>query len=123
MTSDKLITDFCALWAAADVAKIVDYFTDDVVYHNIPMEPVVGREAVRAFIEQFVGAFGNIDFQIKRQVADGNTVMNERIDVFTINGAEVALPVMGGVRSRGRKDQSLARLFRHGTDQRGSRPG
>ncbi|XGU20750.1 nuclear transport factor 2 family protein [Rhodococcus sp. 3Y1] len=54
MTSDKLITDFCALWAAADVAKIVDYFTDDVVYHNIPMEPVVGREAVRAFIEQFV---------------------------------------------------------------------
>ena len=59
------------------------------------MEPVVGREAVRAFIEQFVGAFGNIDFQIKRQVADGNTVMNERVDVFTINGAEVALPVMG----------------------------
>ena len=95
MTSDKLITDFCALWAAADVAKIVDYFTDDVVYHNIPMEPVFGREAVRAFIEQFVGAFGNIDFQIKRQVADGNTVMNERVDVFTINGAEVALPVMG----------------------------
>ena len=44
MTSDKLITDFCALWADADVAKIVDYFTDDVVYHNIPMEPVVGRE-------------------------------------------------------------------------------
>ncbi|MGK2242512.1 MAG: limonene-1,2-epoxide hydrolase, partial [Rhodococcus sp. (in: high G+C Gram-positive bacteria)] len=37
MTSDKLITDFCALWADADVAKIVDYFTDDVVYHNIPM--------------------------------------------------------------------------------------
>ncbi|MER2222448.1 MAG: nuclear transport factor 2 family protein, partial [Rhodococcus sp. (in: high G+C Gram-positive bacteria)] len=88
MTPDKLITEFCALWANADVAKIVEHFTDDVVYHNIPMEPVVGREAVRAFIEQFVGAFGNIDFQIKRQVADGNTVMNERVDVFTINGAE-----------------------------------
>lgn len=95
MTPDTLVTEFCKEWADADIAKIVDYFTDDIVYHNIPMEPVVGREAVRAFIEQFVGAFGNIDFQTKRQVSGGVVVMNERIDVFSINGAEVALPVMG----------------------------
>ncbi|TSD46362.1 limonene-1,2-epoxide hydrolase [Rhodococcus sp. KBS0724] len=95
MTPDTLVTEFCKEWADADIAKIVDYFTDDIVYHNIPMEPVVGREAVRAFIEQFVGAFGNIDYQVKRQVANGSVVMNERVDVFAINGAEVALPVMG----------------------------
>ncbi|MFE4504072.1 limonene-1,2-epoxide hydrolase family protein [Rhodococcus sp. NPDC056743] len=95
MTPDTLVTEFCKEWADADIARIVDYFTDDIVYHNIPMEPVVGREAVRAFIEQFVGAFGNIDYQVKRQVANGSVVMNERVDVFAINGAEVALPVMG----------------------------
>ncbi|MCJ0906663.1 nuclear transport factor 2 family protein [Rhodococcus sp. ARC_M6] len=95
VTPENLISEFCALWVDADVAKIVDFFTEDAVYHNIPMEPVSGKEAIKAFIEGFILAFGGIDFQIKRQVGSGDVVMNERVDVFTINGAEVALPVMG----------------------------
>lgn len=95
MTAEQVVSDFCALWADPDVATIVEYFTDDVVYHNIPMEPVVGKAAVRAFIEGFVGAFGAIDFRVERQVVSGDVVMNERVDVFTVNGTEVSLPVMG----------------------------
>lgn len=95
MTPDAVVTEFCALWAGADIEKIVEYFTEDAVYHNIPMEPVSGKGAIRAFIEGFVGAFGGIDFTIVRQVASGDVVMNERVDVFVINGAEIALPVMG----------------------------
>ena len=36
------------------------YFADDAVYHNIPLEPAVGHEAIRAFIEMFLGMTSSI---------------------------------------------------------------
>ncbi|AOW93054.1 limonene-1,2-epoxide hydrolase [Rhodococcus sp. WMMA185] len=105
MTPDQLITQFCAEWLEPDPARIAEYFSEDAVYHNIPMEPVTGREAIREFIAGFVGAFGAIDFQVKRQIADGGhgpdpqqssgVVMNERIDVLNLGGTAVELPVVG----------------------------
>lgn len=48
------------------------YFTEDAVYHNIPLDAVVGREAIAAFITGSVAAFDGIDFDIHRQIADGH---------------------------------------------------
>jgi limonene-1,2-epoxide hydrolase len=60
------------------------------------MDPVQGREAIKAFIAGFTAAFDGIDFQVHRQVSDGNLVMNERTDVMhRKDGGEVPLPVMG----------------------------
>ncbi|MBV6762035.1 limonene-1,2-epoxide hydrolase family protein [Rhodococcus opacus] len=105
MTPDQLVAQFCAEWIEPDPAKIAEYFADDAVYHNIPMEPVIGRDAIREFIAGFIVAFGGIDFRVHRQVTDGGqspnaeessgVVMNERIDVFTLNGIVVELPVVG----------------------------
>ena len=72
------------------------YFTEDAVYHNIPMEPVQGRAAIQQFIAGFVAVVDGIDFQVHRQVSDGTVVMNERTDVMRRkDGGEVPLPVMG----------------------------
>ena len=38
--------------------------TDDVVYHNIPMEPAVGLEATRAFLDGFFGMFAGTTVEI-----------------------------------------------------------
>ena len=39
-----LIRRFCDDWGkGASVDEIVDYFTDDAVYHNIPVDPAVGQ--------------------------------------------------------------------------------
>ncbi len=96
MTPEQLVTEFCAAWAEPDPATLAAYFTDDAVYHNIPMEAVHGRAAIEEFVTGFVAAFGGIDFRIHRQVANGNVVLNERTDVFTMNGRTIELPVMGG---------------------------
>ncbi|RVW02472.1 SgcJ/EcaC family oxidoreductase [Rhodococcus spongiicola] len=90
-----LVTEFCALWAKPDPALIASYFTEDAVYHNIPMEPVKGREAIREFLEGFLAAFDGIDFQIHKQVEQGGIVMNERTDVLRGLGKETPLAVMG----------------------------
>lgn len=95
MTPDSLVTEFCARWADADADVLAEYFTEDAVYHNIPMEPVVGKAAIREFLVGFVAQFGGIDFRIHRQASNGSVVMNERTDVFAMGGTTVELPVMG----------------------------
>jgi limonene-1,2-epoxide hydrolase len=93
---DDLVTEFCKLWASPDPEQLAGYFTEDAVYHNIPMAAVQGREAIKEFIAGFTAAFDGIDFQVHRQMSDGNLVMNERTDVMRRKeGGEIALPVMG----------------------------
>jgi limonene-1,2-epoxide hydrolase len=95
-SADDLITEFCAKWAAPDPKELAGYFTEDAVYHNIPMEPVKGRDAIEQFIAGFVAGFDGIDFQVHRQVSDGDLVMNERTDVMRRKGGEpIPLPVTG----------------------------
>ena len=96
-TPDELVTEFCKKWASPDPAELAGYFTDDGVYHNVPMDPVQGPDAIREFIAGFTAAFDGIDFQVHRQISDGSgIVMNERTDVMRRkNGGPIALPVMG----------------------------
>ncbi|MCV7103740.1 SgcJ/EcaC family oxidoreductase [Mycobacterium palustre] len=95
-SADELVTEFCRRWAAPDPDELAGYFTEDAVYHNIPMDPVQGRDAIREFIAGFVAAFDGIDFNVHRQVGDGRVVMNERTDVMRRKGGgEIPLPVMG----------------------------
>lgn len=95
MDAEAVVTEFCARWADSNPETLAEYFTEDAVYHNIPMEPVVGKPAIKDFLAGFLGAFGGIVFTIHHQSSAGRVVMNERTDMFTINGTTVELPVMG----------------------------
>jgi limonene-1,2-epoxide hydrolase len=93
---DTVVTEFCALWSTPDIDRIVEWFTEDAVYHNIPMPPAQGHDAILELIAGFMGAFDGIDFNVHRQIAQGDVVMNERTDVMRRkDGGEIALPVMG----------------------------
>lgn len=95
-SADDLVTEFCKKWATPDPDELAGYFTDDAIYHNIPMKPVQGREAIKEFIAGSLAAFDGIDFNVHRQVSDGTLVMNERTDVMRRkDGSEIPLPVMG----------------------------
>lgn len=82
-------------WAAKDIDAIMGHFTDDVVYHNIPMEPAEGTDAVRAVIEGFLAMADSIVFETLNEVAEGDLVLNERVDTFVIGGTPTAIKVMG----------------------------
>jgi limonene-1,2-epoxide hydrolase len=95
-SADELVTEFCKLWASPNPDELAAYFAEDAVYHNIPMEPVQGRQAIKEFIAGFLAAFDGIDFNVHRQISDGTLVMNERTDVMRRKGGgTVPLPVMG----------------------------
>ena len=97
MTDPELVVrNFCKLWLTGDIDGIVESFTEDGLYHNIPMPVLTGRAEIRDFLTGFLGAFDGVDFVIHRQVSHGDLVMNERTDVLRRkDGGEVPLPVMG----------------------------
>ena len=94
--NDQLIKDFVAAWCSLDIDRIMDFFTEDAVYINIPMEPANdGKPAIRGFIESFVGNCSKIEFTVHHQVAAGDLVMNERTDKLVMGSNTIELPVMG----------------------------
>ena len=91
-----LIQRFCDEWGkGADVDTIVGYFTEDAVYHNIPVDPVTGHDGIRAMMAMFTTGPERIEFRVSHIVADGDLVMTERVDVFAFANFTVELPVMG----------------------------
>ena len=94
-TPIETVTQFCDQVAEGDAAKAADFFSDDAVYHNIPLDPVTGRDAIRDTIGMFLGMADKVWFDTLHIVADGPLVMTERIDHFVMGDRDIALPVMG----------------------------
>lgn len=92
----QVVRDFCAAWESLDQQRILDFFTDDAVYFNIPMQPANGKDAIKALLGMILGQAKSVTFEIKHMVSEGDVVLNERVDTFEMtNGKTVALRVMG----------------------------
>ena len=93
--AEKVVRDFCAAAARRDPSALRPFFADDVVYHNIPMDPAVGIEATMALLDMFMNMCEALTFEVHHLASDGATVLTERTDTFTIRGKTAPLPVMG----------------------------
>ncbi len=94
-TPIEIVTEFCDGIPDRDAAASAAFFSDDAVYHNIPIEAVTGRDAIRDTIAMFLGMADKVWFDTLRIVADGPVVMTERVDHFVMGDRDIALPVMG----------------------------
>jgi len=91
----QIVTDFCNAVPRRNVEELVGFFSADAIYHNIPIAPVQGREAIAATLRGFLDPSTEAEFQVLAIAGEGRVVLTERIDRFTINGKTIALPVMG----------------------------
>ena len=92
--NDALVRDFMAAWERRDTAFILESFTEDAVYHSMPLTPIVGKDAIEAWVRGFEDVPGG-RLEVRNQVASGAVVMNERTDFITLNGKPVTLPICG----------------------------
>jgi limonene-1,2-epoxide hydrolase len=90
-----IVQDFCDSWAKGDLDSLMEFFTDDAVYHNIPVAPVTGKDAIRETIAGFTAGVDSVEFRMRNIVADGNVVLTERVDAFVTPAVTIELPVMG----------------------------
>ena len=92
----EVVRDFCDTWGTGDLDALMAFFTPDAVYHNIPVDPVVGVDAIRATIAGFTTGVESVVFETTHLAASGNVVLTERVDVFSFPGGHaIRLPVMG----------------------------
>jgi limonene-1,2-epoxide hydrolase len=94
-SAEEVVRGFCSAVSQRDTSVLRPYFSDDVVYHNIPMDPAEGIEATMATIDLFVSICEGLEFEIHHLASDGEAVLTERTDTFTMQGKTAPLPVMG----------------------------
>lgn len=96
MTPQQTVEVFIGHWNACDIEAMLALCAEDIVYHNIPMEPVHGTIAMRAMVEGFLANIESCDWQTHAIAANGNIVLTERTDGFNFkDGRKAAIRVMG----------------------------
>tara|TARA_B100000959_G_C14803691_1_gene550791 strand:+ start:469 stop:837 length:369 start_codon:yes stop_codon:yes gene_type:complete len=91
----QVISDFIAAWSNLDAEKLVDYFAEDGVYHNMPAQPVQGRENLKQFIGGFIASWTRTTWDTLNIVGDGDVVIAERLDRTEVGEIKVSLPCCG----------------------------
>jgi limonene-1,2-epoxide hydrolase len=93
--AERVVRDLCDAFAKHDAQALRPFFTDDVVYHNIPMDAAVGIDATIGFLEGFFAMCESITIETTHLAVRDNVVLTERIDTFKLGEIVAPLPVMG----------------------------
>jgi limonene-1,2-epoxide hydrolase len=95
MDPETIVRDFCNAFARQDLAELLGFFAEGAVYHNIPLPPNEGLAAIEATLKQFLDPSGEAEFRILNFAVSGRAVLTERLDVLTLGGKRIEIPVMG----------------------------
>lgn len=91
----EVISRFLRAWSDLKADTLVDYFTVDGVYHNMPAQPVAGHDNLRKFIAGFIAPWTSTDWEVLNLLEAGNIVIVERIDKTVAGDKQVDLPCCG----------------------------
>jgi limonene-1,2-epoxide hydrolase len=98
--AETLVREFCTAFETLKADVLRPFFTDDVVYHNVPIDPCVGIEATLEFIESFFGMCDRMTIETTHLAVRGDVVLTERVDTFYVGDVVAPLPVMGTMELR-----------------------
>lgn len=95
MSSGDTVKSFIEAIERQDLDAARQMLAEDVSYENMPLQPILGREAVLQVITSFLEPAELVDWKILRQWDCDGVVINERIDRFRIGNGWLELPVAG----------------------------
>jgi limonene-1,2-epoxide hydrolase len=93
--NEEVIRNFVEAWGRLDPQELSAYFTEDGIYHNMPIAPIAGREKVEEFIRGFSGAWTETTWDLLNISSNGNLVFAERLDRTRAGDKSVDLPCVG----------------------------
>jgi|ERR1700688_2068261 len=93
--AERIVRDMCDAFAKHDAEALRPFFTEDVVYHNIPLDPAVGIDAAIAFIAGFFAMCDNMVIETTHLAVRDDVVLTERVDTFMVGDIVAPLGVMG----------------------------
>jgi len=117
--NERIIREFIEAWSRLDPVELAGYFTDDAVYHNMPMGPVAGRNNVENLIRGFIASWTETTWELRNILCAGNIVIAERLDRTRVGDKAVDLPCVGVFQLEGDKIKIWRDYFDLATYQRG----
>ena len=96
MSDVETVKSFIEAWNSRDLDRIVSLLAEDVIYHNIPLEPMRGRAQLEPVFEALIDSCSTIDWRL-HQIGDcgGGVVLTERTDAFVQGDKPLSIRVMG----------------------------
>jgi len=97
MDAKQVVQQLCDGMVKRDAEALRPFLAEDVVYQNAGMKAAIGIDDVLANLAFQISMFpDSYEYQTINAVAEGNLVMNERLDfVSAPDGSTHGLPVMG----------------------------
>lgn len=86
---------FIAAIERQDLDAAAALLAEDVRYENVPVDPIVGRDATIQMVGAFLAPTTAVEWVVTRELETGSTVVNERIDRFGFPTGWLDLPVCG----------------------------
>ncbi len=104
MTADDIVERnvfkvrlFIDAWEALDPEVAMACLSDDIVYINQPLAPVVGQRDVRKIVAGIMQLTRKVRWELRSCFGRGHTVVTERLDCWDFNGEGwgLKLPCIG----------------------------
>jgi limonene-1,2-epoxide hydrolase len=92
---ELVVRRFLASWVKSDIEEIASFFNSDAVYVDGPSGTRRGLKDIRATLSGHAELVPSTTVEIKAIVADGPTVIVERVDNFEMGGTPLFLEAVG----------------------------
>jgi limonene-1,2-epoxide hydrolase len=87
-------------WKRLDLDAVIDLFAPDGVFHSVMLEPIAGRDDLRAHFAPVFAELQRVELRTVNMAIDGNVVFFERVDDFVYRGKHSEVPVVGVIEVR-----------------------
>jgi limonene-1,2-epoxide hydrolase len=94
---DAIVTSFMDALERRDLDAMLAQMAPDIVYHNVPLDPL-DKDGARRFLGELFENLKDYRIEVLGQAATGSVVFNERMEYFVFEGAggkSVDIPVAG----------------------------
>ena len=119
----ELLDRYGRAWETFDGDAWVALFSEDAEYHDDPFgEPVVGHNALRAYLLDAAETQRDVEFTVERHWVSGNTVLAAWHATFVRRGSERLVRMAGMIVAEIDADARIARFRewnRYGPEGRG----
>lgn len=95
MDPAQSVRDEIADLSRGDLEAVLDYYTDDVFFHDVSTEPCHGKEEMRVFMAAFYRGFPDLRVEIRNVIAEGPIVAAEYDLLGTHTGTFLEHPATG----------------------------
>ena len=91
------VREFIDCWEAIDCDHAMRCLSNDIVYINQPLAPVVGQKDVRKIVDGILKLSTRVHWELRNCFGHGNVVVSERLDLWDFDGKGwgLKLPCIG----------------------------